>query len=257
LLNPDEMGNADDATIAKKLLASTYAGELRTEFGADLDSTEGALTALGKALESYLTGDAMAPFSSKYDEYLRGRATFDASETRGLALFKNPERGNCASCHRLNDKLPNPERSLFSDYGYEAVGVPRNPRLPRNANPKAFDLGVCERHDPGGHTDEERLCGSFRTPSLRNVALRPSYMHNGVFTKLRDVVAFYATRGTDPKHWYPSGAPFDDLPSKYHEYVNVDRPPYDRRPGEKPRLDDADIDAIVAFLNTLTDARHP
>jgi cytochrome c peroxidase len=257
LLNPDEMGNASGAQVVEKLRATSYAAELRAEFGATLDTTEGALTALGKSLEAYLTNDTMAPFSSKFDDYLRGHAPLDATEGRGLALFENPERGNCASCHKLNDKLPNPERSLFSDYGYEAVAVPRNRRLPQNTNPKQFDLGVCERHEPGGHTDEDRMCGSFRTPSLRNVALRPSYMHNGVFTKLRDVVAFYATRGSDPKRWYPSGASFDDLPSKYHEFVNVERPPYDRGPGQQPRLDDGDIDAIVAFLNTLTDRIHP
>ncbi|HEX4341166.1 MAG TPA: cytochrome c peroxidase [Polyangiaceae bacterium] len=253
LLNPDEMGNTDAAMVSKKLLASAYAAELRTEFGDALSTPDGALKSLGRALESYLLSDAMAPFSSKYDDYLRGKVKLDEFETRGLALFKNPERGNCASCHRLNDRIPNPERSLFSDYGYEAVAVPRNRHMPRNRNAKEFDLGVCERHEPGGHTDEERLCGSFRTPSLRNVALRPSFMHNGVFSSLRDVVAFYATRGTETKRWYPSGAAFDDLPSKYHKYVKVDRPPYDRGAGEKPRLDDADIDAIVAFLNTLSD----
>jgi cytochrome c peroxidase len=96
----------------------------------------------------------------------------------------------------------------------------------------------------------------FRTPSLRNVAVRGSYMHNGVFTKLRDVVAFYATRATDPKHWYKSGAKFEDLPAKYRPQVNVASVPYNRREGDVPALDDQEIDAIVAFLQTLTDARY-
>jgi cytochrome c peroxidase len=252
LLNPDEMGNPEPGVIAKKLLAAQYAADLRRELPEADASPEGTMTALGKAVEAFLLSDEMAPFSSKYDDYVRGKRPLNELEQRGLAAFKNPAKGNCASCHRLNDQLPKPERSLFSDYGFETVAVPRNRRLPANAKPTAFDLGVCERRTPS-HASEDRLCGSFRTPSLRNVALRPSYMHNGVFTKLRDVVAFYATRGTNPKTWYPAGVVFDDLPEKFRQYVNAERAPYDRQTGDKPRLDDADIDAIVAFLNTLTD----
>jgi cytochrome c peroxidase len=80
-------------------------------------------------------------------------------------------------------------------------------------------------------------------------------MHNGAFTKLRDVVAFYATRSTNPERWYKRGAVFDDVPAKYRANVNVDKAPYNRHQGETPPLDDSDIDAIVAFLTTLTDAQ--
>lgn len=80
-------------------------------------------------------------------------------------------------------------------------------------------------------------------------------MHNGVFTKLRDVVAFYATRSTDPKRWYTHGVVFDDVPARYREYVSVDKAPYNRQEGERPALDDHEIDALVAFLGTLTDAQ--
>ena len=69
--------------------------------------------------------------------------------------------------------------------------------------------------------DDDRECGSFRTPSLRNVAIRSSFMHNGSFSKLRDVVAFYATRGTDPKRWYGPGPAFDDMPEKHRVNVNT------------------------------------
>jgi cytochrome c peroxidase len=78
-------------------------------------------------------------------------------------------------------------------------------------------------------------------------------MHNGAFTKLRDVVAFYSTRSTNADRWYPHGAKFDDLPERYRDNVNVLSFPYNRREGDPPAIDDADIDAIVAFLQTLTD----
>ncbi len=80
------------------------------------------------------------------------------------------------------------------------------------------------------------------------------YFHNGSFEKLRDVVAFYATRDTAPEKWYPKGSgKFDDLPARDHVNVNVSEVPYDRKHGQKPRLTPAEIDAITAFLETLTD----
>jgi cytochrome c peroxidase len=255
LLNPDEMNARDAAQVRDKLAASPYAADFRREFPEGLDGTDSTLNALGKAVEAFLLSDAMAPFSSKYDEVLRGKTTLSPLEAEGMRLFKDRAKGACDACHNLQEASPHPERSLFTDYGFDAVGAPRNLRLARNERTDSYDLGVCERHDHN-HTADARLCGMFRTPSLRNVAVRESFMHNGAFTKLRDVVAFYATRGTDPNRWYAGKMPYDDLPEKYRTNVNTAVAPYDRGVGAKPRLDDAEIDAIVAFLQTLTDAEY-
>ena len=82
-------------------------------------------------------------------------------------------------------------------------------------------------------------------------------MHNGLFDHLRDAVAFYATRDTDPARWFPAGKKFNDLPTQYHANVDVDTPPYQRRPNQRPQLTDTEIDDIVAFLFTLTDGYNP
>jgi cytochrome c peroxidase len=254
LLNPDEMGNRDAAQIAEKIWASAYAADLRRAFG-PIETADAAVAALGKAIEAFLLGDAMSPFTSKYDDYVRGNATFTSAEAHGLALFKDNTKGACASCHKLNDSSPNPERSPFSDYGFEAVGVPRNRSLPATRDPKYVDRGLCEHEDALGQTTDDRWCGSFRTPSLRNVATRSAFMHNGAFSSLRDVVAFYATRTTTPQRWYPREK-YDDLPAKYRQYVNDQVPPYNRAEGDPAALDDAEIDDVVAFLGTLTDATY-
>lgn len=95
------------------------------------------------------------------------------------------------------------------------------------------------------------------TPSLRNVALRLVFFHNGSVGTLRRAVAFYAQRDTDPARWYPTDAQgqlvlFDDLPRQY--WANLDREaPFDRKPGDAPALNAAEIDDVVAFLGTLTD----
>lgn len=256
LLNPDEMGNRSLGAIARYLEKSAYASDLRAEFDGVFDSPERTAEALGDCLEAFLTSGAMSPFSSRYDEYLRGRVQLTSEEARGLALFEDHAKGACSSCHKMDHRSPRPERSLFTDYGYDAVAPPRNRNAAPTAGAPSFDLGLCERKGTRWHIDDDRFCGTFRTPSLRNAALRTSYMHNGAFSSLREVVAFYATRATDPKRWYAHGH-FDDLPAKYWPNVNTNPAPYHRGEGESPVLDDHDVDALVAFLETLTDTAIP
>jgi cytochrome c peroxidase len=250
LLNPDEMNNGDGSVVAAKLARAPYAPELARLVGAPT-SAEAALDGAGRALEAYLTSDEMTPFSSRFDAFVRGRGTLTPLELRGLALFADARKGACSDCHILSVASRDPTASLFTDFGYEAVGAPRNTRAPHRREP---DLGLCERTDRQTPTREARFCASFRTPSLRNVAVRGSFMHNGAFSRLRDVVAFYATRGTTPKRWYPSGVAFDDVPRRYRGLININVAPYDRRVGDAPALSEDEIDAIVAFLGTLTDA---
>jgi len=256
LLNPDEMGNTSPQQLVDKARRASYADALAAEYGVHWDDADGVLHGLGAAVEAYLTSDELTPFTSRYDDFVRGKAQLSPQEMRGLSLFRDGAKGGCDGCHRMNDASPNPERSLFTDYGYEILAVPRNRKLPQNRKAKYFDLGLCESTGLHFPMDRETWCGAFKTPSLRNVAVRKNYMHNGAFTSLRDVVAFYATRGTKPQRWYKSGVQFDDLPVSFRDQVPFERVPYDRREGQKPRLNDLEIDDIVAFLQTLTDAAY-
>jgi cytochrome c peroxidase len=256
LLNANEMNAGDASRVSATIAAGPYAADFREEFPSALDGPDpsAVLVALGEALSAYLSSPEMAPFSSRYDDYIRGKAQLTPIEAKGLQLFKEPSKGACSGCHKVNDRSPDPKGSLFTDYEFDAVGAPRNRALPANRNPAYFDLGLCERADDDYKSKTAEFCGKFRTPSLRNVAVRQNFMHNGVFSRLRDVVAFYATRDTNPERWYKSGT-FDDVPAQYRENVNVDKAPYNRRRGQTPALDDGEIDAIVAFLGTLTDAQ--
>ncbi|HVR64536.1 MAG TPA: cytochrome c peroxidase [Polyangia bacterium] len=253
LLNPDEMNNRDARAIAAKVARAPYAAALARETGAALGDGEATLVAVGRALEAFLTSKEMAPFSSRFDAFVTGRGKLTPFEREGMLLFRNPGKGGCGGCHLFYDTGRDPALSMFSNYGYDAVAAPRNPKLAGQRKP---DLGLCERTDRTTPSTDGRFCASFRTPSLRNVAVRGAYMHNGVFTSLRDVVAFYATRATDPMRWYKSGVKFDDVPAKFRGQVNVASIPYNRREGDAPALNDREIDAIVAFLETLTDERY-
>ena len=255
LLDPLEMHNASPEAVARKLRAAPYAAALRREFGPDvLATTTGALAALGAAMEAFLQSREMAPFASRYDAWVQGRAQLNDTELRGMRLFQDPDRGNCVSCHKFNPTSSNPARSLFTDFGYDAIGVPRNPAIPANRDPGHLDEGLCATAAEKGWPDAGQWCGYFRTPGLRNVAARERYMHNGVFDDLRDAVAFYATRTIEPQRWYRSGRLFDDVAPGHRANINAATMPLNRRAGMRPALDDGEIDAIVAFLQTLTDA---
>lgn len=254
LLSPFEMANADPAAVVAAARQSREAGALRR--AADSDGTEKLFATILEAFEVYEQSyKDFYPYSSKYDAYLAGKATLSPAEARGLALFNDPEKGNCAHCHKsTRDREGQPPQ--FTDYGFVALGLPRNQAIPANADPNYFDLGLCgpRRTDLADRADN---CGMFRAPSLRNVALRHVFFHNGIFHTLRDAIAFYATRDTDPARWYPRGAggeikKFNDLPPQYWANVSVE-PPFDRHLGDPPALTDAEIDDIVAFLGTLTD----
>ena len=208
---------------------------------------------LTSALYAYEATERFAPFSSRFDDYLRGKARLTPIEARGFALFTNPKEGNCIACHVGKTDSKDPTDWIFTDFTYDALGAPRNPAIPANADPTVMDLGLCKRPGLAAILPKEikpdSLCGAFKVPTLRNVAVVSPYYHNGAFTSLRDAVAFYATRDTDPKRWYPKlktgeADKFDDLPGAYKQNVNTEEVPYDRRPGQRPRLSDQDVDAL-------------
>lgn len=258
LLSPFEMANKDGDAVAAALRKAAYAGEFKAVFGETVfdrpdDAFEAAVEALGTFEQS---ATDFYPYSSRYDAFLAGKATLTTQELHGRALFEDETKGNCASCH-LSEPANDGEPPQFTDFGFLGIGVPRNPAIPANTDPTYFDLGLCGplRTDLKGRVE---YCGLFRTPTLRNVARKKSFFHNGYFHTLRDAVAFYASRDSDPGRWYPKNADgtikkYDDLPKVYWPNLNRD-PPFDQKHANKPALTDPEIDDIVAFLQTLTDA---
>jgi len=256
LFSPFEMANGSAEMVVDKVRRAPYAPAFRDTFGAHVFDDPGlAFKAVLMALETFQQSPAeFYPYSSKYDAYLRRRASLTDAEARGLAAFNDVTKGNCARCHPSS--VRDGAFPQFTDFGYAAVGVPRNAAIPANAERRYVDLGLCGplRTDLA---DKKEYCGMFRSPTLRNVATRRVFFHNGAVHRLEDAVRFYAERDTQPQKWYPRAADggilkFDDLPKEYQG--NIDRqPPFDRHAGDKPAMDDRDIADIVAFLNALTD----
>lgn len=257
LLDPKEMNNRTTAHLLARLNKNGVAQSLAASLGDQaVKNPEALMTSLGAAFQAYLQSDELSPFSSRFDRFLKREVVLSTPELRGLALFKNPDKGNCASCHTVSETASRPERSLFTDFGYEALAAPRNKALATNRDPRHFDNGLCETAKKLNWPEPEQWCGYVRTPGLRNVAIRQSFMHNGSIRSLREVIEFYNTRGTDPKRWFGKSGVFDDVAPSYHDNVNVNSPPLNRRPGSPVALSDEETDDLVAFLRTLTDERY-
>lgn len=249
-LNPVEMGLQDEAMAVQRLKENPdYRQAFETLFSADiLDQEVPAYAAMTQALAAYESSDVFAPFDSKYDRYLAGEAEFSKEEELGRVLFFSDQFTNCNQCHQLRNS-PMDAQETFSDYSYHNIGVPRNPTLIQAAGlPVDFvDDGLLA--NPA--VDDLAQQGKFRTPSLRNVAVTGPYMHNGGMQDLRTVVAFYNRYNSkseaaqiNPETGEPWG------PAQVPATLSV------KELTHGPALDARRVDALVAFLKTLTDQRY-
>ena len=262
LLDPNEMDGGSAEIVADKLRKAPYTQRFVQLFGAGVLGNQRLLIAEAMfAVARYQVEEqSFHPYSSKYDYWLEGKARLSESELRGLQLFNDPEKANCAGCHTSapsRDGMP----PLFTDHQYEALGAPRNATLAGNKDPGYFDLGVCGPHRSDMPV-QTQYCGMFLTPTLRNIATRRAFFHNGVFKTLEEVMNFYNFRDTSPEKVFPRAADgtvrkYDDLPPKYHANVDVADPPFDRHLGGKPAMTNQDMADIIAFLKTLTDGYRP
>ncbi|ACI50513.1 Di-heme cytochrome c peroxidase [Gluconacetobacter diazotrophicus PA1 5] len=257
LFDPREMASSR-AVVLARLARAPYTPTLYRLGGPAVARSPDLLLAEALfAVARYQIEDpAFHPYASPFDDWLEGKTRLSPAQRRGYLLFNDPAKGNCAACH--------PDRPgadgrppLFTDHQFEALGAPRNRALAANRDPSFHDLGLCgpPRADMAG---QSAMCGLFATPTLRNVATRHTFFHNGVFRTLDDVLAFYTFRDVDPGRIYPVGPDgqvrkFDDLPDRYQTNIDVADAPFDRHPGDAPPLTPDERRDIVAFLDMLTD----
>ncbi len=240
-INPLEMANRDVEEVVENIRRAEYADLFREVFGTgSLADPLEAYELMAEAMAAFESTREFNRFDSKYDLYLQGKVELTEEELRGLQLFEDPKKGNCAACHPSQPQ-PDGAPPLFTDYTYDNLGVPRNAAnpflyMPANLNPDgpAFvDLGL------GGVLNDPAEYGKFRVPTLRNIGLTAPYMHNGIFPTLREVDLFYSTRDIGP--WPPP---------EVEENVNTEEL------GDLG-LSAGEIDDIVAFLKTLDDGYTP
>jgi cytochrome c peroxidase len=262
LLNPLEIDGGSVEKLVAKLRQASYSEFFSELFGPGLFDNPKLLVAEAMfAVGRYQVEEpSFHPYTSKFDYWLEGKARLSAAEMRGYNLFNDPKKANCGGCH-----LDQPSRDglppLFTDHQYEALGAPRNFALAVNKDPGYFDLGICGPYRSDMAT-QTQYCGMFLTPTLRNVAMRRAFFHNGVFQTLQQVLDFYNFRDTDPQKVYargPNGTvrKYDDIPDRFQANIDVADPPFDRHFGETPAMTAQDETDIIAFLQTLTDGYKP
>src|SRR5579863_1498783 len=262
LLDPREMDGGSIDIIAEKLRHAPYASKFAGLFGEKVFKDARLLVAEATfAVGRYqIEEPSFHSYTSKYDYWLEGKARLSEAEMRGLLLFNDPNKANCAGCHTSQPSRDG-RPPLFTDFQYEALGAPRNLTLAETKDPNFFDLGICGpiRKDI---VDQTQFCGMFKTPTLRNTATRRTFFHNGVFHSLQEVMDFYNFRDTNPEKVYPAIADgkvekLNDIPAQFHANVDVSDPPFNRRLGDAPAMTAQDEADIIAFLKTLNDGYKP
>ncbi|MFC2118612.1 cytochrome-c peroxidase [Bacteroidota bacterium] len=236
-LNILEMNNPDTISLVIKVRNAAYAYMFDQVFGKGaLNEIPNAFNNIAEAIGEYESSSELNQFSSKFDCQMEGNNIYTEQELLGLELFEAEDKGNCADCHP-NTAGPYNSKPLFTDFTYDNLGTPKNPenpfyKIPLTFNPDGenfIDYGL------GAFLGKESEMGKVKVPTLRNVAMTPPYMHNGVFKTLHEVVDFYNTR--DVKEW---ASPEVEANMNADELGNLG-------------LTDEEVDAIVAFMETLTD----
>ncbi len=200
LQHPDEMAADIVAVIEKMNEENEYPKMFKMAFGTDTITSAGIVRALAQFQRTIISAD------SKYDRYIAGGEELSSLELKGLELFNQ----HCETCH---------QPPLFTDLGYHNNGL--------NINFSADKEGIFQGRFRISLDSAD--IGSFKTPSLRNVAFTAPYMHDGRMRSLDRVLDFYAG---DIK-WSPTLS--------------------ERIPPEGFGFDDEEKAALKAFLLSLTD----
>jgi len=243
-LNPGEMQTTKEKVVAK--IKAKYARAMQSLYGKDIfNNVDNAFTAVAESIAAFERTEKFSSFDSKFDNVLKGIATFTAEELHGRDLFANEKKGNCAACHPVPTLENTKAESLFTDFTYDNLGAPKNKKV-RSLNGKGsqfVDNGLLDNP----HVKNKKLKGAFRVPGLRNVAVTAPYLHNGVFKKLETVVQFYNSRDV-------KGAKNPET-HKLWRAAEVEQNKNTDELGDL-KLSRKEIKAIVAFMKTLTDKRY-
>ncbi|ODB99097.1 methylamine utilization protein MauG [Candidatus Thiodiazotropha endoloripes] len=247
-LNPIEMNMPDKASVVARIQENEdYVEAFESLYSETVfDDVDAAYEAMTESIAKFEKTEGFASFDSDYDRHINGEYDEYILTKAGLgkALFFSQEFTNCATCHQLQ---PNSHpQETFSSYEYHNIGVPENTtvRAVNNTAEGFVDHGLL---DNPATTDASHQ-GKFKVPTLRNVAVTEPYMHNGVFRDLKTVILFYDQFNNEDRSLNPeTGAAWTE--AEVPETINHSEL-------AAPALTDEEVEALVCFLRSLTDARY-
>ena len=220
IYNQDEF-NTDYQKIVQKLNGNK---EYKKEFKKVFKDGKISKQNFSKALSSFVA--SLYSFESDFDRFMRNEKEISEDAKKGFNLFMG--KANCATCHfapHFSGLVP----PFFNENESEVLGVTKKPiiNLPIeldddrgriNSNVKKENSWIYEN--------------SFKTMTVRNIALTKPYFHNGAFNTLEEVIDFYNEGGGEGL----------GLPMKNQTL-----------PADKLDLTEIEKKQLIAFLNTLTD----
>lgn len=218
IADPIEMNQPHNVSVKKIASNEDYKAMFAKTFGSEVVTLGRIENALASFERTLLSGN------SAFDRYQYGgdQTALTISQARGLAVFLDPNKGNCASCHTVR-----PHDALFTDGKFHNTGE---------------GVGDLDQFSDIGRYHETKVktdTGAFKTPTLRNVANTAPYMHDGRLKTLKEVVDFYAGGGNsnlylDPemKKIHLNGTDREDLVA-FMQSLTGEMPPDVGPPGKK------------------------
>jgi len=178
MTNPVEMAHSLEGVVKHLQADPKYPGFFKLAWGTDQITIDMVVKSLASFERTVVAGDS--PFDRFY--YGHDSTALPPAAQRGLIIFISAKKGNCAVCHTIGK-----DYALFTDNKFHNLGVGADTRGSLN------DLG---RYN---ETKIDADMGAFKTPSLRNLAGRGPYMHDGTFPTVKDTLAHYIGGG----NWNP------------------------------------------------------
>lgn len=206
IVNPVEMATTHDAVVARLQADPRYVALFKEAWGTDHITIDLVVKSIASFERTVLCGN------SAFDRFYYGhdKTALSAAAQRGLKIFLDPKKGDCATCHTIGEKY-----ALFTDNKFHNLGIGAD------IEGKLNDLGRFDQ------TKNDADTGAFKTPTLRDIAQRAPYFHDGSFPTLKDALGHYVGGGNANAHLDKEIHPIDFLS-------------FDER------------DDLLAFLNSLT-----
>ncbi len=171
--NPVEMAHTLHGVERRLSTDPTYVADFQQAFGPGPITIKRVVNAISAFERTLVSGNS--PFDRWY--YGHDEHAVSDSAKRGFEVFRDAKKGNCQSCHTVNEHY-----ALFTDNKFHNIGVGATEE--KIADRGRFDV-----------THNTRDMAAFKTSTLRNIALTAPYFHDGSRRTLKEVMDFYIGGG--------------------------------------------------------------
>jgi len=165
IMAPHEMNSSIERSVKAIASISLYPPMFKAAFGTEEVTAE----RIQKAIAQFIR--ILVSSNSRFDKYIRGEIQLTGEELQGFVLFTTEEGADCFHCHGGGGNLLMTTNLYYNN---------------------AMDSIFSDTRDRFAVTKKHSDIGSYRAPSLRNIAVTPPYMHDGRFKTLDEVIDFYS-----------------------------------------------------------------